>query len=112
MTTFIGRLDQAMQGYGIECSDTEVTLLRARLLFWVAQCDATLAARANARKGGWGHYALQSEGEEPETVDLQDFIHDNEFPEDLILALHALKPGESFEDGGGASPAWKLTRIA
>lgn len=108
MTHHIERLNKAMQGYGIECSSTEVVELRARLLFWVAQCDAVLAARDNAHKGGWGYYVLENKGEAPEAVDLQDFIHDNEFSEDVILALHALRIGESFQDAGGA---WKFTRV-
>lgn len=48
-----------------------------------------------------------------EVDDLDGFIADNEdFDEEIIQALRALKPGESFTDGGGAWAEWTLTRVS
>lgn len=57
-------------------------------------------------------YILESDGESPMTVALDDFLKDNEEGLDSseVRAIKNLRPGQSYEGGGGAAPEWKITR--
>ena len=42
---------------------------------------------------------------------LTDFIEANDFDEDTIEALVALRIGETYSEGGGAAAEWTIKRV-
>jgi hypothetical protein len=58
-------------------------------------------------------YTLTFEDEEPEAINLAAFLQANaDLDAETKATISALQPGESYEEGGGASPVWRITRTA
>jgi len=71
--------------------------------------------KRKAAKVSEPHYVLMNADEEESKLDakgFEDFLKDNEFDSHTEKHLRALKPGETYRDGGGAAPDWSIKRVA
>jgi hypothetical protein len=57
-------------------------------------------------------YRLHTVDGEVVLVTAKEFFDDNAADPELRAAILALAVGECFEDGGGASPEWSITRVS